>query len=300
MTIMLKSGIAAIENPRVLPCVTRNGTSGRFRPFLRVMINHVFTAMATVASYVSPKTNSFCQRVPIRNQQDIGACTAFATTGAITVKKCEQGTPYVEGQEGSTKHCYLLCRDEQGQADEDSGSDTQHCLYTYQTTGVCREAVFPWTDTIVDVTGKAERPSIDALTDAANFRIPGIDWDMCSSLDEVEQEVRAANPVIFGTEVDSTIQSYQQGQILGAPDENNIIGGHEMCIVGVIYKWSDLPTDVFGTSPTRPRGYSDGTRIWLIRNSWGVGYGYNGYLLVNDAFLANPSVAGSLAAVKAA
>ena len=300
MTAVFKSGLIAIENPRILSCATRTGTAGKYKPYTLVSSQngHIIRATSASSEYATTGTNVFlAQRPSIGDQQSIGACTAFATKGAVWISMLLAG--YTDYKPASEKHLYLLCRDDQGQANEDSGSDTQHCLFAYQTIGVCREEVFPWTNSIVDSSGNVERPGIDALRNAAENRIPNMDWNLLGSLNSIEQQLRngVGCPCIFGSEVDSTIQSYTEGRILKAPNESDIIGGHEMCVTGAIYKWSNLPTDIFGSNPSRPSGYSDGTRLWLISNSWGTGYGYNGYLLANDAFLGNSSAYGSFAAL---
>jgi hypothetical protein len=72
----------------------------------------------------------------------------------------------------------------------------------------------------------------------------------------------------------------------------DIIGGHEMLVVGVQYDWSNLPEFVPVDAPP-PTGFVKGKRYWWIRNSWSIDFGYGGYLLCDDAFLFNATALGS-------
>ena len=274
-----------------LATVTRTGTAGVFRPYY---VRGTTTSFGVSGLTPSPRTNHILPFAPRGDQGPIGACTAFATIGAVQTRQLVQGqTPTPLSQ----KDLYLQCRDEAGTPNTDSGSDTEHCLYTLQSVGACRDAVFSWTGTIVDAAGVAERPPVDAYRDAAEHRFPYTDWSTPISLAAYEASIRADNTVLFGTEVSPEIQAYTEGQVLGAPNFGNIVGGHQLYCNGVIYQWANLPADIFGSHPTRPTGYVDDTRLWVIPNSWGTGFGYNGVLLASDAFLGNPSIPGSVVAL---
>jgi hypothetical protein len=252
-------------------CVTRNGVSkAKFRaPEHRQHLARNMSYFVGVQGphWTSPGSDHTVEgalTIPIGNQGEYGACVSFAVTGAIAV--CARSSVDML----APAHLYLLMRDAYGTPDEDCGADSQHAIYSVAAIGVCRESVFPY-GTLFDNDGKAVRPSIDALRDARMFS--RTDFVAVSSLDAMEQAIRRDCSIFFGSEVDDKIQSYEMGDVLGAPDPSNIIGGHEMLVVGV--------------------RFVDGVRQWMIRNSWGEDYGEHGYLWASDEFMTNPSIAGS-------
>lgn len=58
---------------------------------------------------------------------------------------------------------------------------------------------------------------------------------------------------------------------MGPPDPNALVGGHELVCVSVVYA-------------------ADGSRSWLIRNSWGPEWGNRGYFLMNDQWLGDANL----------
>lgn len=271
-------------------CVTRDGVSkARFRPSISENVRSVarlahgsamlLGVFVGSTQWMSPKTDHEvdCARgVAIGDQAKYGACVAFATVGAESIKRAQRKSAE---EKRSEAHLYLLMRDAMGCPNEDSGADSQHALYVLAQLGVCAESIFPY-GKLFDDNGKAVRPSVDAIRDASDERIDVSAWVEINSLDALEQAIRADHPTIFGTEVDETIQAYTKDQVLSEPDFRKIIGGHEMTVVAV--------------------RYVEGVRQWGVRNSWSADYGDAGWLWVDDSFLRNPSITGSMFALVSA
>jgi C1A family cysteine protease len=76
---------------------------------------------------------------------------------------------------------------------------------------------------------------------------------------QLHRDIRAAldakHPVVFGTPVWASIQNVGSDGIIPMPDATQTIGGHAMLIVG----------------------YDMSRRVYIIRNSWGTGWGDRGY-----------------------
>jgi hypothetical protein len=231
----------------------------------------------------------------VYDQQSIGACVWMATTGCYHIKT---------GVHLSALCGYYFDRCWQGLPTVDCGSDSQNAIYIVKNVGVCRDELMPFNNAIVDSSGNAIAPPFpDGIRDAANHKMPDSSWLACETPDDLEAALKSGDGrsvTMFGSAVSSDIQSYQKGQVLGAPDATDIIGGHETTIVGVIYRWEDTAKypEVFGALPVRPTLpdgtlYRDGDRLWLDRNSWSADYGYNGHFLCTDAFLFNDTALGS-------
>jgi C1A family cysteine protease len=215
------------------------------------------------------------QNVPIYDQGDIGSCTCNALCAAVMITDAVEGNPIVTL---SRLFLYYNARLVQGDINNDTGSDTATVVAMALQFGLPRETSFPYGDNNFLVNSKAIVPAVEVYTEASNnksYNWVSIDGSGETRLAQIEAALRANYPVIWGTPVDSTIQTYQAGQVLTVPNSNDIIGGHEMCIVGVNYD-------------------SSGNRTWLVRNSWGTGWGgtsstdptiNQGYFLADDAWI---------------
>jgi hypothetical protein len=92
-------------------------------------------------------------------------------------------------------------------------------------------------------------------------------WTPRFSMD-VALALDAGYPVVFGTYVDSAFLRFRGGSVVGAQDRQDPNGGgHSMCILG------------YRTTP-------EGKREYLVRNSWGKGWGDSGDCWVNEDFMA--------------
>jgi hypothetical protein len=205
----------------------------------------------------------------VYDQLDIGACVLNAATGALNMILAVEGKPT---EMLARLFLYFLCRSAMGTLDQDSGTYTHLAVERIGRIGICEERFWPYGDsTFLDANGHAVRPAPECWPEASDNRAKN--WfniqdpsnaSQPSRLDQMEASIRADHPIIFGSSVDSAIQNYQAGQVLGIPNVNALIGGHSMVFTGI--------------------RYIDGQRCWRVRNSWGSAYGDNGHLLINDAW----------------
>ena len=199
---------------------------------------------------------------PIYDQGDEGSCVLNATIGAMSIVL---GVEKLATVMLSRNFLYWLCRLSMGTTTQDSGTYSHLAVDRVGSIGVCQESTWAYGDDTMYVP-----PSLQAYSEASDNKATS--WFQVDSpgatvprLTQIEAAIRSDHPVIFGTPCSSAIQQYQPGQILGIPDPNNIIGGHEMAVTGV--------------------HYIDGARAWVIRNSWGTSFGNGGYLYINDAWM---------------
>jgi len=219
-----------------------------------------FKPVSTSTSY------SIVNEPPVYDQGVYGSCVANAVCGALSIVQSVEGnTPTLL----SRMFLYYLSRLRYGTPQEDCGSDSGTMIDQVMEFGVCRESTWDYTAQNFPL-----NPSMESYTEAFSNRPTAwlrIDASGSQLLDQIESAVRSNHPVIFGTPVDDAIMTYQKGQILSTPS-GNIIGGHEMVVVGV--------------------DYSSGSRAWKIRNSWGSEYGDEGHLLINDSWMSWNQVEG--------
>lgn len=191
---------------------------------------------------------------PIRDQKDLGACTAFAWTGALQhmamVEALTSG-----GVEPSELAFYWQERVDGGYPlDQDSGATLTNGAHVAMKLGALRESVWPY-----DPAQFATPPPAASAIDTAI---------VCLSVNQVEADIKAALAegygVPFGISVYDSFMDETGGQI-PMPDttKEKLLGGHAIVLVG----------------------YSDSAKTFIIRNSWNTlwgdaGYGYLPYAYV--------------------
>jgi C1A family cysteine protease len=133
------------------------------------------------------------------------------------------------------------------------------CLHLF---GVCTEEEWPF-----DPGKVSESPSVMAMREAydhkisAYYRIKKTGLDLVAS---VRDALRANYPVVYATDVGDNWMKYRAGEVLGRPSAPE--GGHATQLVG----WDQA------------RG------VFIGENSWGTGWGDDGYYLIAPEVIADP------------
>jgi len=256
--------------PLNLPCVVKDKTVSKFhqssQSYRLSPVKAVPTASLKALCPIDPVIGQdyILPAVPIDDQLVIGSCTAESARGVYRIASRKAGADFAL----SVLDLYHKALDVQGTPDEDHGSSLAVVLERLCSVGACDDELFPYCEENFIVDGKAVRPHVDALLDAYDHRTKPMQWAALNDSDRVNECLRAiANgcAIAWQSPVDNTIQEYQPGQVLTIPVKSKVIGGHAMAITGVRYR--------------------KGKRAWLVRNSWGTGYGEDGYLWIDDAWL---------------
>jgi hypothetical protein len=146
---------------------------------------------------------------------------------------------------------------------EDKGTHIHLACDCLRLFGVCPEEAWPF-----DPGRVFESPSIMAMREAydhkisAYYRIKTTGPDLVS---DVIDALRASHPVVYGTEVGDNWMSYRAGQVLRRPTSPE--GGHATHLVG----------------------WDQGRGVFIGENSWGPGWGDDGYYLIAPEVIADPS-----------
>jgi C1A family cysteine protease len=210
---------------------------------------------------------------PRHDQGQTGSCVAQATVKALENLErqhlCrERGI--APSQLGPDDHknlsvlaLYYLCREQMqpSQVQNDSGTYPAlacDCLHRF---GVCTEEEWPF-----DTRKLFQSPSIMAMRDAylhkvsAYYRITETGADRVQS---VLSALRANYPVVYGTDIGDNWMAYQAGQVLQLP--NNSLGGHSTHLLG----WDSQQS------------------VFIGENSWGTGWGDDGFYLLAPEVVEN-------------
>ena len=203
----------------------------------------------------------------VYDQGQTSSCTAQAIAGAIEYGLASEGKPV---HIPSRLFIYYNERLMEGTTNEDAGAEIRDGIKSVSSDGVPDEKFWPW-----DPTKLWGKPSDEAYAEAKKgiikqySRVP-------VSLYNIQSVLSHNIPVVFGA---SLYQSFESDLVsrtgnVPMPDPNEgMVGGHAMLMVG----------------------YDAGH--FIVRNSWGDGWGDKGYCYIPYAYLTNPYLADDFWAI---
>ncbi len=187
----------------------------------------------------------FCS--PIGNQGSLGSCTAFAMgRGLREFLMIRDKKPLVPL---SPLFLYYNERKIDGTINEDAGSTMATGMKALKETGDCPETLWSYN------TWKFKKePPKEAYESGVQYEIS--DAKNLDGLQAIKDELAKKNPVVFGFYVYSSFMNSSHG-IIPVPDikTEKLMGGHAVMAVG----------------------YDDAKNVLIMRNSWGKGWGDQGY-----------------------
>jgi C1A family cysteine protease len=230
-------------------------------------------APALASAALPPAVDLRPQCPPVYDQGQLGSCTANAIAGAIQYDEIRSGiaptwTP-------SRLFIYYNERILEGTVAADSGAQLRDGIKVIATDGVCPETEWPY-----DVTKFAQQPPQQAFTDAARDRV-GSYLRLTQFLVQLKTCVASGFPFVFGFTVFTSFETPEvaaTGAIpLPQPSESPV-GGHAVVCVG----------------------YDDTRQAFIIRNSWGAGWGAAGYGFMPFAYMLDAGLAADFWTIRSA
>jgi len=199
----------------------------------------------------------------VYDQGQLGSCTANAIGAAIEFDRLKQALPdFVP----SRLFIYWNERSMEGTVGSDSGAQIRDGIKSVAKDGVCPETDWPY-----DITRFTEKPSDLAYEDAQLDRAVSYQR-LVQNLNQMRGCLASGYPFVFGFTV---YESFETDQVatsghapLPAPNEQTI-GGHAVVAVG----------------------YDDANQWFIVRNSWGSGWGMKGYFTLPYTYLTQSSLA---------
>jgi hypothetical protein len=197
---------------------------------------------------------------PVYDQASLGSCTANAACALLGMLDLME--------DPSRLFCYTTTRLESAGTITDAGANCADIPWT--NIGVCRESLMPYNvDRNGQVIGFGNRPSKEAYEDAKNHRFPDLVDVTAGDLSGViKTQVAGLHPVLIAFLVYNNFMSsaVAESGIMPLPGPVDLqrgpVGGHEVLCVGY-----------------------DITKGLLIQNSWGRGWGQNGFFWMPWAYL---------------
>lgn len=225
-----------------------------------------FLYAAPLASFpkgLPPSVDLRSKCPPVYNQGQLGSCTANGIGGAIQFDQRKLGkksfTP-------SRLFIYYCERVIEGTVSQDSGAQVRDGIKAVATIGAPPETDWPY-----NIQKFAEPPPPVAYTDAK--------VDLVSTYSRVSQILPQMQgclaegyPFVFGFTVYASFESAavaKSGVVPMPAAGESVAGGH--CVVAV--------------------GYDNTKRVFIIRNSWGAGWGMKGYCTMPYEYLLDAHLA---------
>jgi C1A family cysteine protease len=218
---------------------------------------------------VAPRVDLRQYASAIEDQGNLGSCTGNAIAGAIELMDRKNNKQL----EISRLFIYYQERLLEGTVYYDAGAYIRDGIKACYTYGAPLESLWPYNQS-----KWATRPTTAAYNDALNRRVTG--YAKCFNYSAVKNALAAGTPVIIGFTVYSSFEgawsNIKHGQagsgMMPYPNvgSESILGGHAVCLVG----------------------YDDNLNggRFIARNSWGTGWGDNGYFYMPYQVIQNTSM----------
>jgi len=194
----------------------------------------------------------------VYNQGDLGSCTANAIAAAVQFDRMKQKmTPdFIP----SRLFIYYNERVIEGTVNEDSGAYIRDGIKSVNKQGVCPEPEWPY-----DIAKFAQKPPAKCYRDALHTRATAYSR-LVRSLTQMKGCLASGYPFVFGFTVYESFESdavARTGEVPMPSTTEKVLGGHAVMAVG----------------------YDDASSRFIVRNSWGPGWGMDGYFTMPYAYL---------------
>lgn len=191
----------------------------------------------------------------IKDQGSIGACTVFAVSSIYEyiLKRFSK-----EDTDLSESFVYYNVRHLDGKELEDTGSSYQDVIASIGEQGICTEYLHPYSSLLSEI------PSDEAYLDGEKRRITKA-LNVNIEENDIKSAIQEGYPVAISLKIFDSFQATLG--FVKRPTEKEIesadFGYHAMVIVG----------------------YSDDTKFFLVRNSWGERFGDKGYCYIPYSYI---------------
>ena len=198
----------------------------------------------------------------VYDQEALGSCTANAILGAYEYTMKKENEPYVQM---SRLGLYYMEREKEHPNDmsTDTGAQIKTGVNITHNSGVGLEVLWPY-----DISKFAEKPPDTFYDDLQYHKSVKIERIKRETKD-IDQCLLDGCPVIFGFLVYSSFETPQVAQTgmvpIPDPSKEELLGGHAVCIVGLVKK--------------------NGKDYYKVRNSWSTSWGDQGHFYVEKAFM---------------
>jgi C1A family cysteine protease len=223
---------------------------------------HIFNILKNLENIQSVDLRTSCPDV--YDQGHLGSCTANAIGFCYHYDEIKQRE--VSAFIPSRLFIYYNERNIEGHVSEDSGAEIHDGIQVIHSLGVCSEIDWPY-----DINKFKDKPAPNCYDTALTHKT--IDYRAISqNLDQLKAALIEGYPVVFGFNVYESFESDEVAKtgIMPIPKLNEkLLGGHAVALVG----------------------FDNIKSVFIVRNSWGSGWGDKGYFYMPYEFITNSNMA---------
>jgi C1A family cysteine protease len=208
----------------------------------------------------------------IYDQGQLGSCTANAIAAAVQYSRRRQG--FLNDFVPSRLFIYYNERKMEGTIESDAGAQIRDGIKSVGHLGDCAETEWPYIESAFNI-----EPGAGCYSAAVKYRALDY-WRVPRIMTQMKGCLAAGFPFVFGFSVYESFESaaVADGGVVPMPQSSEaMVGGHAVLAVG----------------------YIEATQRFIVRNSWGDGWGDKGYFYLPYAFLMDPSLSDDFWTVKA-
>ena len=207
----------------------------------------------------------------IYNQGELGSCTANAIAAAYEFDEIKENENNIFIP--SRLFIYYNERQMENTVSQDAGAEIRDGIKSINRIGVCPEPLWPY-----DISKFTQKPPQNCYECAKNHqsveysRVKQDLYHLKSCLDE-------GLPFVFGFAVYESFESEEvakNGKMVMPTKNDKMLGGHAVMAVG----------------------YNDKQKVFIIRNSWGVNWGDQGYFYMPYEYMTNKNLCSDFWVVK--
>ncbi len=222
----------------------------------------VFDHTALGVEQLPPMVDMEPHMAPVFDQGQLGSCTGNAFVGAVEyMENKKNGFTNTDAAFIGLSRLYVYYNERllEGTVSQDSGALISDGLRAIQNYGVCKETLWPY-----NISQFTVKPSQDAYTDGETRK--SVDAaSLAITQDAFLTTLAAGYPIVIGMQVFQSMESPEVAQTgmvpLPGPSEQDM-GGHAVLV----------------------SGYDMSKQLLKVRNSWGAGWGDNGYFYLPFAY----------------
>jgi len=228
--------------------------------------DHLFAAPPAVLSELPAQVDLRNQCPSVYDQGQLGSCTGNAIAAAVEFeRKKQQLSDFCP----SRLFIYYNERVIEGTVASDSGAQIRDGIKTVVSQGACSENDWPY-----DVAQFTTTPTPQCYEDALRDMV--VQYSRVSQdLNQMKGCLASGYPFVFGFTVYQGFESEEVAKTGNAQmpvSGEQVLGGHAVLAVG----------------------YDDSQQRFLVRNSWGTGWGQQGYFTLPYAYLMDNNLADDL------
>lgn len=226
--------------------------------------DHRYAAPMAVLSKLPASVDLRPKCPPVYDQGQLGSCTGNAIAGAIQFgrRKAKQKPDFVP----SRLFIYYNERVIEHTVNTDAGAQIRDGIKCAVNQGACNEKTWPY-----NIAQFTKQPPAAAYQEAKKYQVTSYSR-VTQTLSQLKGCLANGYPFVFGFTVYESFESQQVAQTgvmtMPAPKEK-VVGGHAVLAVG----------------------YDDASQSFIIRNSWGPGWGQKGYFTMPYAYITESNLA---------